>query len=48
MTRSQEFVDSDWRYERLEGRSHWIPLEAPDDLSRLILDFVGQVEARKP
>jgi pimeloyl-ACP methyl ester carboxylesterase len=46
MTRSREFVDSDWRYERLEGLSHWIPLEAPDELSRLILDFVGGVEVR--
>ena len=46
MTRSEEFVDSDWRYERLDGLSHWIPLEAPDQLSCLILDFVRQVEAR--
>jgi pimeloyl-ACP methyl ester carboxylesterase len=46
MTRSEEFVDSDWRYERLEGLSHWIPLEAPDELSRLIIEFLGEVEAQ--
>jgi pimeloyl-ACP methyl ester carboxylesterase len=44
MTRSREFVDAGWRYERLEGCSHWIPLEAPGELSRLILAFVRDVE----
>jgi len=44
MIRSREFVDAEWRYERLEGCSHWIPLEAPETLSRLVLEFVGAVE----
>jgi pimeloyl-ACP methyl ester carboxylesterase len=44
MTRSKEYVDNTWRYERLEGFSHWIPLEAPEALSRLILEFIAQVE----
>lgn len=44
MTRSKEYVDNTWRYERLEGFSHWIPLEAPEELSRLILEFIAQVE----
>jgi pimeloyl-ACP methyl ester carboxylesterase len=46
MTCSGDFVDADWRYERLEGYSHWIPLEAPRELSRLILAFVHEVESR--
>jgi len=46
MLRSREFVDADWRYERLEGFSHWIPLEAPEELSRLILAFIGGIERR--
>jgi len=46
MLRSREFVDADWRYERLEGFSHWIPLEAPGELSRLILAFIGEIERR--
>jgi len=44
MTRSAEFVDAAWRYERLEGLSHWIPLEAPEELSRLVLAFVHDME----
>lgn len=44
MTRSKEYVDNAWRYERLEGFSHWIPLEAPEELSRLFLEFIAQVE----
>jgi pimeloyl-ACP methyl ester carboxylesterase len=38
MTRSELFVDGDWRYVRLDGLSHWIPLEDPEGLSRLILE----------
>lgn len=39
MIGSAAFVDASWRYERLEGVSHWVPLDAPDRLSELILDF---------
>ena len=46
MTRSREFVDAEWRYERLEGFSHWIPLEAPRELSALILAFIDEVGSR--
>jgi len=41
MTRSEQYVTASWRYERLEGPSHWIPLEAPEVLSDLILEFIG-------
>ena len=40
MTGSAEHVAGPWRYERLEGPGHWIPLDAPDDLNRLLLDFL--------
>lgn len=46
MTGSREFVDAKWRYQRLEGHSHWIPLEAPEELVGLILAFVEEVEGR--
>jgi pimeloyl-ACP methyl ester carboxylesterase len=46
MVGSRKFVDGDWRYERFEGCSHWIPLEAPEALSRLLLEFIGEVEGR--
>ncbi|HEV3281428.1 MAG TPA: alpha/beta hydrolase [Acidimicrobiales bacterium] len=40
MTASSGFVSGPWRYERLEGPGHWIPLDAPDELTRLLLDFL--------
>jgi len=30
-----------WRYERIEGAGHWIPRDAPEELNRLLLDFLG-------
>lgn len=40
MTGSAEFVAGEWRYERIEGASHWIPLDAPDRLNHLLVDFL--------
>ncbi|MGH9098266.1 MAG: alpha/beta fold hydrolase [Acidimicrobiales bacterium] len=40
MTRSAEQVTGPWRYERLEGAGHWMQLEAPDDVNRLLIDFL--------
>ena len=40
MLASAEKVTGPWRYERLEGVSHWVPTEAADDLNRLLLDFL--------
>jgi pimeloyl-ACP methyl ester carboxylesterase len=28
------------RYERLDGPGHWMQLEAPDQVNRLLLDFL--------
>jgi pimeloyl-ACP methyl ester carboxylesterase len=33
-------VKGPWRYERLEGAGHFIPLERADELNRLLLDFL--------
>lgn len=44
MTASAAYVDGPWRYERLEGLSHWIPLEAPAELSRLVLEFTASTQ----
>ena len=41
MLRSAEQVAGPWRYERIEGVSHWIPVEAPEQLNRLLLEFLG-------
>ncbi len=40
MTRSAEHVSGPWRYERLEGPGHWMQLEAPDEVNRLLVDFL--------
>ncbi|HEY3493748.1 MAG TPA: alpha/beta fold hydrolase [Polyangiaceae bacterium] len=39
MTLSARFVEGRFRYERIEGASHWFPLEVPELLSQLLLDF---------
>lgn len=39
MVRSAACVAGPWRYERIEGASHWVPVAAPDQLNRLLLDF---------
>ncbi len=38
--RSASKVTGPWRYERLEGAGHFIPLEEPDRLNALLLDFL--------
>lgn len=39
MLNSQKFVTGEWRYERIDDVGHWIPLEAPDRLNDLLLEF---------
>ena len=40
MTRSEQRVQGRWRYERFEG-SHWVTLDQPDRLNRLLLEFLS-------
>lgn len=39
MKLSERYVDGPFRYERIEGASHWFPVEVPDRLSELLLVF---------
>lgn len=41
MTRSAGCVAGPWRYERLEGPGHWMQLESPEEVNRLLIDFLG-------
>ncbi len=41
MAGSGQFVDADWRYERIDGPGHWMQLEAPDEVNRLLLDYLA-------
>lgn len=40
MTGSSTYLDGPWRYERVEGAGHWMQLEQPEVISRLLLDFL--------
>jgi pimeloyl-ACP methyl ester carboxylesterase len=37
---SRQFVSGPWRYERVEGAGHWIPVETAGRLNELLLDFL--------
>jgi pimeloyl-ACP methyl ester carboxylesterase len=38
---SAEHVTGPWRYERIEGASHWLQLDAPDRVNELLLNFLA-------
>jgi pimeloyl-ACP methyl ester carboxylesterase len=40
MVGSAKYVTGPWRYERVEGAGHWMQLEVPDEVNRLLLDFL--------
>ena len=41
MTESEQYMAASWRYERLPG-SHWVPLDHPQEVSRLILEWLEE------
>jgi pimeloyl-ACP methyl ester carboxylesterase len=41
MLRSAEHVTGGWRYERIEGASHWMQLDATEQVNALLLGFLG-------
>lgn len=40
MTGSFDHVVGPWCYERIEGVGHWMAIEAPDEVNRLLLEFL--------
>ncbi len=42
MTGSQRFVEGSWRYERIENVDHWVPVHGAEQLSNLLVDFLGE------
>jgi pimeloyl-ACP methyl ester carboxylesterase len=40
MRASGDFVQAPWRYEEIPGATHWIPLDAPERLNELLLDWL--------
>lgn len=41
MLGSGEFMDASWRYERLEGATHWLMLDRPESVNALLLEFLS-------
>jgi pimeloyl-ACP methyl ester carboxylesterase len=41
MLRSAEQVTGPWRYERIEGASHWMQLDAPERVNALLVEFLA-------
>ena len=39
MTKSADYMDAPWRYERIEGASHWLQVEAADRINALLSDY---------
>ena len=42
MTGTDQFMEAQWRYERIEGASHWMALDKPEEVTALMLDWFGQ------
>jgi pimeloyl-ACP methyl ester carboxylesterase len=40
MKNSAPLVQGPWRYEEISDASHWVPLDAPDRLNELLLDWL--------
>ena len=43
MRESARFVDGPFRYERLDA-GHWLMLDRPDEVNRLLVDFLAGPE----
>jgi pimeloyl-ACP methyl ester carboxylesterase len=41
-TLSGDYVRGRWRYAEISGASHWIPLDAPDELNALLTEWLSQ------
>lgn len=42
MTDSAQHVDAEWEYVRIEDAGHWVPLDAPAELNRVLVDWLGR------
>ena len=41
MVNSAAYVDAPFTYRVVEGAGHWLPVERPDEVSQLLLEFLG-------
>jgi pimeloyl-ACP methyl ester carboxylesterase len=47
MVGSRRHVTGPWRYERIEGASHWLQLDAPERVNELLLEFLAPPSAER-
>jgi pimeloyl-ACP methyl ester carboxylesterase len=40
MVLSAGVVQGPWRYEKISGAGHWMMLDKPEELNRLLIDFL--------
>jgi len=40
MLGSEQYVDGPWQYQRVDKASHWIPLDQPERVTKLLFDFL--------
>ena len=43
MTLSAAVVEAPWRYERISGAGHWMMLDQPEALNRLLIEFLTSI-----
>ncbi|HET9930285.1 MAG TPA: alpha/beta fold hydrolase [Polyangiaceae bacterium] len=46
MLESAKFVDGPWRYERIEGAGHWLPLDAAERIAPILLEHFESANRR--
>jgi pimeloyl-ACP methyl ester carboxylesterase len=42
MVAAGRFVQSEWTYQRVDDASHWMMLDRPEHISRLLINFISQ------
>jgi len=42
ITGMEQYAVGGWRYERIEGAGHWMQLDQPRRINRLLIDFLGE------
>lgn len=47
MLRSQKWVKAQWEYRRIEGVSHWLQLDAPDEINALLINYFKNINNEK-
>jgi pimeloyl-ACP methyl ester carboxylesterase len=45
---SRAHVTGPWRYERIEGASHWLQLDSPERVNELLLEFLAPAAGSAP